>query len=107
MYKLNVAKYTYRLNPDQLMFIVTTPAQLMAYLRALRHARGLTQADLGARLGVSAARISNIERNPGVLSTAQLLKLLQVLGARLQLETDTTGTPKGARRRGTASMGEW
>ena len=89
------------------MFIVTTPAQLMAYLRALRHARGLTQADLGARLGVSAARISNIERNPGVLSTAQLLKLLQALGARLELETDATASRKGARRRGATSTGEW
>lgn len=89
------------------MFIVTNPSQLTAYLRALRRARGLTQADLGARLGVSAARISTIERNPGVLSTALLLKLLQALGARLQLETDTTGSPKGARRRGAASTGEW
>jgi len=89
------------------MFIVTNPSQLTAYLRSLRRARGLTQADLGARLGVSAARISNIERNPGVLSTAQLLKLLQALGARLELETDTTGSPKGARRRGAAATGEW
>lgn len=89
------------------MFIVTNPSQLTAYLRALRRARGLTQADLGARLGVSAARISTIERNPGVLSTALLLTLLQALGARLQLETDTTGSPKGARRRGAASTGEW
>ena len=89
------------------MFIVTNPSQLTAYLRSLRRARGLTQADLGARLGVSAARISNIERNPGVLSTALLLKLLQALGARLELETDTTGSPKGARRRGAASTGEW
>lgn len=89
------------------MFIVTNPSQLTAYLRALRRARGLTQADLGARLGVSAARISTIERNPGVLSTALLLKLLQALGARLELETDTTGSPKGARRRGAASTGEW
>jgi len=89
------------------MFIVTNPSQLTAYLRSLRRARGLTQADLGARLGVSAARISTIERNPGVLSTALLLKLLQVLGARLELEADTTGSPKGARRRGAASTGEW
>lgn len=89
------------------MFIVTNPSQLTAYLRALRRARGLTQADLGARLGVSAARISTIERNPGVLSTALLLTLLQALGARLQLETDTTGSPKSARRRGAASTGEW
>jgi len=89
------------------MFIVTIPSQLTAYLRSLRHARGLTQADLGARLGVSAARISTIERNPGVLSTALLLKLLQVLGARLALETKTTGSPQGGRRRGSSSTGQW
>jgi HTH-type transcriptional regulator/antitoxin HipB len=89
------------------MFIVTNPAQLTPYLRSLRRARGLTQADVGARLGVSAARISTIERNPGVLSTALLLRLLHVLGARLELETDATRSSKGARRRGAASTGEW
>ncbi|HEV8496772.1 MAG TPA: helix-turn-helix domain-containing protein [Gemmatimonadaceae bacterium] len=85
------------------MFIVTNPSQLTAYLRSLRRARGLTQAALGARLGVTTARVSAIERNPGVLSTALLLQVLKVLGARLALDT---GTPKAARSRA-PSTGEW
>ena len=88
------------------MFIVTNPSQLTAYLRSLRRARGLTQAALGARLGVTTARVSAIERNPGVLSTALLLRVLKVLGARLALDTDATGSPKAARSRAPFT-GEW
>jgi HTH-type transcriptional regulator / antitoxin HipB len=105
-----MAHSTYTLNArthdNQLMFIVTNPSQLTAHLRSLRRARGLTQADLGARLGVTTARVSAIERNPGVLSTALLLSVLKALGARLALDTEVTRTPKGVRRRA-SSAGEW
>lgn len=89
------------------MFIVTNLSQLTAYLRALRRARGLTQADLGARLGVSKARISHIERNPDALTSALLLKVLQVLGARLMIDTDAPEPSKTARGRRAASAGQW
>lgn len=88
------------------MFIVTTPSQLTAYLRSLRRARSLTQAELGARLGVTAARVSAIERNPSVLSTALLLRVLKVLGARLALDADAPASAKAARSRA-PSAGEW
>jgi HTH-type transcriptional regulator / antitoxin HipB len=89
------------------MFTATNPAQLTAYLRSLRRARGLTQTDLGARLGVSTARVSTMERNPGVMSTAQLMKLLQALGARLVVDADTGASPTRARRRNAGATGEW
>ena len=91
---------------DHPRFVVATPAQLTAYLRSLRRARGLTQAELGARLGVTTPRVSAIERNPGVISTALLLRVLKVLGARMALHADGTGGPKPARNR-RPLKGEW
>jgi HTH-type transcriptional regulator / antitoxin HipB len=95
-----------RFKTTQLMFIVTNPSQLTAHLRSLRRARGLTQADLGARLGVTTARVSAIERNPGVLSTALLMSVLKALGGRLAIDTEVTRLPKAVRRRA-SSAGEW
>jgi HTH-type transcriptional regulator / antitoxin HipB len=67
------------------------PEQLKPHLRALRKSRGVTQADLGALVGVKQARIAEIEANPGAVSLDQLVKVLAALGATLQLhavETD-------------------
>jgi HTH-type transcriptional regulator/antitoxin HipB len=59
------------------------------HLRALRKQQGLTQAQLGAQLGVSQARIAEIEANPGLVSFEQILQLLAHLGSGLALETTT------------------
>jgi HTH-type transcriptional regulator / antitoxin HipB len=69
-------------------FPVRFPGQLRQYLRALRNARGLTQARLGALVGVSQARIAEIEANPGLVSFEQLMKLLAVLGVTLSLRDE-------------------
>ncbi len=61
------------------------PEQLKPHLRALRRSRGLTQAQLGALVGVKQARIAEIEANPGAVSLDQLVKVLAALGATLQL----------------------
>jgi HTH-type transcriptional regulator / antitoxin HipB len=66
---------------------IVTAGQLPAYLRALRKSQGLTQRELAERLGVSIARISTIEQNPGVVSLNQLMQLMHSLGARLTIET--------------------
>ena len=58
-----------------------TPQQLSSHLRSLRRRLGLTQAQLGVRLGVEQARIGKIERNPGSISVEQLIQLLTVLEA--------------------------
>jgi HTH-type transcriptional regulator/antitoxin HipB len=62
--------------------------QLQPHLRALRKRRGLTQAQLGALVGVKQARIAEIEANPGAVSLDQLTRLLAALGGTLHLHAD-------------------
>lgn len=59
--------------------------QLSVHLKSLRKARGLTQADLGVRIGVKQTRVAEIERNPGAVSVDQLIQILHALDARLVL----------------------
>lgn len=60
-------------------------AQLRQHLRALRKRRGLTQAQLAALVGVSQARIAEIEANPGLVSFDQVVQLLSALGVTISL----------------------
>ncbi|HEY5800963.1 MAG TPA: helix-turn-helix domain-containing protein [Burkholderiaceae bacterium] len=69
------------------------PAQLRHHLRALRKKRGLTQAQAGALIGVSQARIAEIEAQPGLVSLDQLMHLLAVLGAGLALSDAAQMSP--------------
>lgn len=69
-------------------FPVRFPDQLRQHLRALRKRHGLTQAQLGARIGVSQARIAEIEANPGLVNFEQLMKLLSVLHVTLTLQEE-------------------
>ena len=69
-------------------FPVRFPDQLRQHLRALRKRHGLTQAQLGALIGVSQARIAEIEANPGLVNFEQLMKLLSVLGVSLTLHEE-------------------
>lgn len=68
------------------------PAQLRPHLRALRKKRGLTQAQLGELVGVSQARIAEIEANPGVVNFEQMLQLLSVLGVTMCLHGDASAS---------------
>ena len=54
-------------------------AQLRQHLKALRRARKLTQAQLGDLIGVSQARIAEIEANPGLVKFDQLMQVLAAL----------------------------
>lgn len=73
------------------------PDQLRPHLRALRKRHGLTQARLGALVGVKQARIAEIEANPGAVSLDQLSRVLAALGATLHLhEVDATPPAEGA-----------
>jgi len=79
-------------------FSVRFPDQLRQHLRALRKRHGLTQAQLGALISVSQARIAEIEANPGLVNFEQLMKLLSVLGVSLSLQEEAaapaaTGVP--------------
>jgi HTH-type transcriptional regulator / antitoxin HipB len=73
-----------------------TPQQLSSHIRSLRRRLGLTQAQLGVRLGVEQARIGKIERNPGSISVEQLIQLLTVLEAEILIR------PRNAESRVTA-----
>jgi len=70
------------------VFPVRFPDQLRQHLRASRKRHGLTQAQLGALIGVSQARIAEIEANPGLVNFEQLMKLLSVLGVSLTLQEE-------------------
>lgn len=76
-------------------FRISISSQLREHLRALRKQRALTQAQLGEKIGVSQARIAEIEANPGVVNLDQLQQVLSMLGAslRLHLEDQAPASP--------------
>lgn len=65
---------------------LTTPAQLGALLVNARKSRKLTQAKLGARIGLSRRRVSELELAPGTLSVDPLLAICAQLGLQLSLQ---------------------
>jgi len=73
---------------------ILTPSQLSSHLRALRKAKGLTQAQLGTKLGLNQARVGKIERHPEHVRVAQLLEILALLGARLIISTEHHRRPR-------------
>jgi HTH-type transcriptional regulator/antitoxin HipB len=81
-------------------------SQLRAHLQALRKQRGLTQSQLGQRLGLSQVRIAEIEANPGVVSIEQLARILSALGSTLVLRDLAAESPhlQAARPRSTAEL---
>ena len=60
-----------------------TAEQLRQQLRSLRKKRRLTQAQLGVLIGVTQARVVEIEANPGSVSLQQIMQVLGALGAGL------------------------
>ena len=72
--------------------------QLRPQLQALRKQRGLTQTQLGKMMGVTQARIVEIEAHPGAVSLQQVMQVLSVLGATLMIRTtdaDPLSPPQG------------
>lgn len=71
-------------------YLISIADQLAPQLRSLRKARGLSQSDLAAKLGVSQSRVAVIERNPTAVGFGQLIELLNILGVDLVFrETQT------------------
>lgn len=66
--------------------LLVLPSQFSPMIRAARKRAGLTQAELGQRMGLSQKRISAVERDPASLSFDQLLKLCSLLGMELLLQ---------------------
>jgi HTH-type transcriptional regulator / antitoxin HipB len=66
---------------------IQSPGQLSAHLRSLRKARGLSQVQLGAVLGVGQTRVARIERDPAAVRVEQFLDLLGALGVQMVLRS--------------------
>jgi len=75
---------------------VHVPAELSTHIKSLRKARGLSQAQLGALMGVGQVRIADIEKNPGVVSIEQLMRLLRILDTCIVLQPGTIVSADGA-----------
>jgi len=92
-------------------YAVSTPAQLRTVLRALRDSRGLSQAQLGDRIGVSQRRIATIEASPGRASFDQLSRIVAALGGRLAINDLPAKANSVDRRQTTQAMrsekGDW
>ena len=66
--------------------IVKTSGQLGPLLKQLRVSKGLSQAALGAKIGLSQERISRIEGCPESITVDQLLTVMMALDAALWVE---------------------
>ena len=73
---------------------VVTAASLGRILQSTRKSKGLNQTQLATRVGVSQARLSALEREPGTISVDQLLAMCSSLGLQLSIAPrDTTAPP--------------
>ena len=73
-----------------------TAVQLGHLLMSARKAKKLTQADLAANVGLSQARISQIETQPETITAQQLLLLTSVLELELSLGPRVPLAPLGS-----------
>jgi HTH-type transcriptional regulator / antitoxin HipB len=74
---------------------IQSPSQLASHLRALRKVRRLSQAQLGAVLGVGQTRVARIERDPTAISVAQFLDVINALGVQMVLQPVGGPAPTG------------
>ena len=68
------------------MYSVDTPQQLRTILRSMRQASGLTQAQLGGKIGVTQKRIARIEAAPEVTAFDQIARMVAAMGYRLKID---------------------
>lgn len=84
--------------PKRRLLLQTAP-QLGQTLLSARKARGMSQAALASRLGLSQPRVSFLEQNAGDLSVGQLLAWCAVLGLELgvgsRIDESAQRTPAG------------
>ncbi len=76
-----------------MQYYIATPAQLGPILQDRRKHRGLTQQELGARVGLIQSAIARAESNPGRMTTERLFRLLSGLGLELVLRDRTEPEP--------------
>lgn len=66
--------------------LLQSPSQLSLHLKSLRKSRGLTQAAVAKRLGITQERYSQIERDPELIASGRLLEVFAVLGVDVYLK---------------------
>ena len=84
--------------------LLKTAEQLRQQLRSLRKKRRLTQARLGESIGVTQARVVEIEANPGSVGLHQVMQVLNALGAGFVIrDAQADATPE----QGKVKKGSW
>ena len=78
-------------------FPVTTPEQLGSAVRAYRIAKGMTQAQLGKKVGLAQNAISDFERDPGKSSLRRLYRMLSALHLEVMLRDAPRQPVRGKR----------
>lgn len=81
------------------MDIIRVPDQLGTVLRSARLQRGLTQADVAARLGVSVQAVSKLENRAGRASFDRIHRLCLLLGLELVLRPKDEAPASAASKR--------
>ena len=77
--------------------ILSLSKQLGPILQSARKAAGLSQTELGQRLGISQSRISAMELDPGSINVEQLLALLAALNHEVLVQPKTSiGEERGS-----------
>jgi HTH-type transcriptional regulator/antitoxin HipB len=71
-------------------FDVKTPQQLGSVLRGWRKERGLTQQEVGSKVGLAQKAVSQMETDPGRAGVARIFKVMAALDLELVLR------PRGA-----------
>lgn len=74
---------------------LSLPSQLGPILRGARKGASLSQAELGARVGLSQKRVSSLELEPSSMTVEQLLTITAVLRVEVILQKYGTDVPKG------------
>jgi HTH-type transcriptional regulator/antitoxin HipB len=82
-----------------MQYVVKTPRQLGQVLRGFRTERGLTQATLGASIGIAQNEISDFERDAERATIRKLFRMLSGLGVEIVLRDPAAPANAKSRRR--------
>ena len=73
---------------------IKTPEQLGAVLQGCRKTHQLTQAQVGARVGLPQKEVSKLEKNPANTSLVRVFKLLAALDLELMVRPRRRNAPR-------------
>lgn len=74
-------------------YAARTPQQLGQILKASRKKQGLTQSEVGAKVGLRQAQISDIETRGADITVDTLYRVVSALGLELVLRDRTADVP--------------